>query len=309
MDAMRIWTPLSPGTALPLDRPSVFLESTAIAQGLPWPENLETALAMVAAVQESGAVPSMIAVLDGVVRIGLSAVEIEAVARSAATPELAESTGAADHHKAPPRPFSKANRRDLSAVLVQQGCAATTVSATLWLAQRFGVKPCVMATGGLGGVHRAAGSVVVCSGFKSILDLAATLEALETRGVAIVGYRTTELPAFITASSGLTLEHRVETPQAAAAVVRTHRKLGLPGAVVLANPVPAAEAVDRELVETVLESALGDALRRNIAGKAITPFLLGAIREATEGQSLRANQALLVSNARLAAQVAVALFD
>jgi pseudouridine-5'-phosphate glycosidase len=311
---------------LPLDRPSVFLESTVIAQGLPWPENLETALAMVAAVQESGAVPSMIAVLDGVVRIGLSAVEIEAVARSAATPESAESTGAADHHKAPPRPFSKANRRDLSAVLAQQGCAATTVSATLWLAQRFGVKPCVMATGGLGGVHRAAaeifdvstdldelaradGSVVVCSGFKSILDLAATLEALETRGVAIVGYRTTELPAFITASSGLTLEHRVETPQAAAAVVRTHRKLGLPGAVVLANPVPAAEAVDRELVETVLESALGDALRRNIAGKAITPFLLGAIREATEGQSLRANQALLVSNARLAAQVAVALHD
>lgn len=326
MDAMRIWTPLSPASALPLDRPSVFLESTVIAQGLPWPENLETALAMVAAVQESGAVPSMIAVLDGVVRIGLSAVEIEAVARSAATPESAESTGAADHHKAPPRPFSKANRRDLSAVLAQQGCAATTVSATLWLAQRFGVKPCVMATGGLGGVHRAAaeifdvstdldelaradGSVVVCSGFKSILDLAATLEALETRGVAIVGYRTTELPAFITASSGLTLEHRVETPQAAAAVVRTHRKLGLPGAVVLANPVPAAEAVDRELVETVLESALGDALRRNIAGKAITPFLLGAIREATEGQSLRANQALLVSNARLAAQVAVALHD
>ncbi len=206
MNAMKSWTPLAPRTALPLDRPLVFLESTVIAQGLPWPENLETALAMEAAVQASGAVPAMIAVLDRVVRLGLSAAEIEAVARSAETPETAESTGAADHHEAPPRPFSKANRRDLSAVLAQQGCAATTVSATLWLAQRLGKKPCIMTTGGLGGVHRAAtetfdistdldelaradGSVIVCSGFKSILDLAATLEALESRGVAIVGYR------------------------------------------------------------------------------------------------------------------------
>ena len=157
-----------------------------------------------------------------------------------------------------------------------------------------------MATGGLGGVHRAAtetfdistdldelaradGSVVVCSGFKSILDLAATLEVLESQGVAIVGYRTNELPAFITASSGLTLEHRVETTEAAAAVIPAHRNLGLPGAVVLANPVPAAEAVNREFVETVLESALGDARRRKIAGKAITPFLLDSIRHATAG--------------------------
>ncbi len=128
------------------------------------------------------------------------------------------------------------------------------------------------------------------------------------RSSAIV-YRTNELPAFITASSGLTLEHRVETPEAAAAVIRAHRNLGLPGAVVLANPVPAAEAVDREFVETVLESALGDARRRKIAGKAITPFLLDSIRHATAGRSLRANRALLVSNARLAAQVAVALSD
>ena len=156
---------------------------------------------------------------------------------------------------------------------------------------------------------RADGSVVVCSGFKSILDLAATLEALESRGVAIVGYRTNELPAFITASSGLTLEHRVETPEAAAAVIHAHRNLGLPGAVVLANPVPAAEAVDREFVETVLESALADARRRKTAGKALTPFLLDSIRHATAGRSLRANRALLVSNARLAAQVAVALSD
>jgi len=325
MDASTSGDPLARDHALRLDRPLVVLESTVIAQGLPWPENLETALAMEAAVRRSGAVPAMIAVLDGVVRIGLGAAEIERVARSAAPSASSASIGAADHGDAPPRPFSKANRRDLSAVLAQQRCAATTVSATLWLAQRLGVKPCVMASGGLGGVHRGAaetfdvstdldelaradGSVVVCSGFKSILDLDATLEALETRGVAIVGYRTAELPAFITPSSGLALEHRVETPEAASALVRTHRDLGLPGAVVLVNPAPAEEAVDRELVETVLESALGEARHRKIAGKAVTPFLLGAIRQATEGQSLRANQALLVSNARLAAEDAVALF-
>ena len=145
-------------------------------------------------------------------------------------------------------------------------------------------------------------------GFKSILDLAATLEALETRGVPIIAYRTNDLPAFFTSSSGLVLEHRVETVEAAAAVVRTHRDLGLPGAVVLANPVPAADAVDRELVEVVLDSALADARHRNTKGKAITPFLLAAIREATAGQSLRANCSLLVSNARLAAEIAVALF-
>ena len=247
------------------------------------------------------------------------------MARSAAAPAAVNPAGAADHHDAPTRRFTKANRRDLSVVVAQQDCAATTVSATLWLARRLGVKPCVLATGGLGGVHRGAvetfdvstdldelaradGSLVVCSGFKSILDLPATLEALETRGVTIVGYRTSELPAFFTASSGLALEHRVDTPEAAAALVRTHRDLGLPGAVILANPVPAEDAIDRRLVETALEAALADARRLEIVGKAITPFLLEAIRMATGGLSLRANQSLLVSNARLAAQVAVALY-
>ncbi len=325
MNVMRSWSSVNPGTTARLHGPTVFLESTVIAQGLPWPENLETALAMDAAVRESGAVPAMIGVLDGVVRIGLSAAEMEMVARAALTPGQAEPTSHASRQDILPRVFSKANRRDLSVVLAQGGCAATTVSATLWLAQRLGVKPCVLATGGLGGVHRLAaetfdvstdldelaradGSVVVCSGFKSILDLAATLEALETRGVPIIGYRTNDLPVFFTSSSGLVLEHRVETVEAATAVVRTHRDLGLPGAVVLANPVPATDAVDREFVEVVLDSALADARHRNIRGKGLTPFLLAAIREATAGQSLRANCSLLVSNARLAAHVAVALF-
>jgi len=154
---------------------------------------------------------------------------------------------------------------------------------------------------------RSYGAVLVCSGFKSILDMAATLEALETRGLAIVGHRTTELPAFTSVSSGLALEHRVDSPAEAASIVRAHRTLGLPGAVVLVNPVPAGLAVDRQLMESALETALRDAGRQGIGGKDLTPFLLESIREATAGQSLRANRALLVANARLAAQVAVAL--
>ena len=183
-----------------------------------------------------------------------------------------------------------------------------------------------MATGGLGGVHkgagisfdvstdldelsRADGSIVVCSGFKSILDMPASLEALETRGVAIVGYRTSELPAFTAIASGLPLEHRVESPAEAAAIARAHRELGLPGAIVVANPVPADEALDREVMDSVLKTAIDDAERCQISGKAITPFLLEALRQATAGQSLRANRALLVANARLAAEIVCAIHE
>ena len=185
--------------------PVVVLESTVIAQGLPWPENLETAMEMEAAIRHAGATPATIAILDGVTRIGLTSAEIERIARSAAISSQVTATGVTPPTETSPR-CVKANRRDLSVVLAQGACAATTVSATLWLAQRAGLRPCVMATGGLGGVHRGAaqsfdvstdldelaradGSLLVCSGFKSILDMAATLEALETRGVAIVGYR------------------------------------------------------------------------------------------------------------------------
>jgi pseudouridine-5'-phosphate glycosidase len=222
------------------------------------------------------------------------------------------------------RGWAKANRRDLAAIVAAGRCAATTVSATLWIARRAGVGPGVMATGGLGGVHRDAsasfdvstdldelaradGAVVVCSGMKSILDVPATMEALETRGVLVVGYRTGELPGFVTATAGLPLEHRVDSPAEAAEVVLAHRALGLPGAIVLAQPVPASEAVDPGPMGRALERALGEARRRGIVGKPMTPFLLSALREATGGHSLRANRALLVANARLAAEVAVAL--
>ena len=276
-------------------------------------------------IRGQGAVPAIIAIMDGVVRIGLSREEIEQVARSAASSDESLS-GVGPHSDVMirRRPFAKGNRRDVAIHLARGTDAATTVSATLWLARRSGLDPCILATGGVGGVHRGAaesfdvstdldelarsdGSMVICSGSKSILDLAATLEVLETLGVAVVGYRTGEFPAFTTRSSGLPLEHRVETAGEAAAILRAHRELGVPGALVLANPVPADSALDRDVMEAALTDAIERARRLGITGKAITPFLLEAIRQATGGQSLRANSALLVANARLAAEISVAL--
>ena len=253
-------------------RPVVALESTLIAQGLPWPDNLETARGAEEAVRRAGATPATIAVLRGVIRVGLSGEELERVARSGT--------------------FLKASRRDLAAAVARGLDAATTVSATLWIARRRGIG--VMATGGLGGVHRDAattfdvstdldelaradGVVVTCSGVKSILDVPATLEVLETRGVAVVGYRTDEFPAFLTRSSGLPLDVRVESPGEVAALTRAHRSLGLPGAIVLAQPVPEPEALDRDAMEAAL-AALAEAHAQQVTGKAITPFLLDRIR-------------------------------
>lgn len=280
----------------------VALESTLIAHGLPWPDNLTTARAAETAVRAAGAIPATIAVLAGAIHLGLSADALERVASAPG--------------------FLKASRADLSHAVARGLDAATTVSATLRIARRAGIG--VMATGGLGGVHRDAsrtfdisndldelahadGSAIVCSGAKSILDLPATLEVLETLGVPVVGYRTDCLPAFTSTSSGLPLTARAETLDEAAAIVRAHRALGLPGAVVIAQPVPAEVALDREDMEGALAEALEDALRRDISGKALTPFLLDRIREATGGLSLIANQALIVANAGLAGDLAVAL--
>jgi pseudouridine-5'-phosphate glycosidase len=288
--------------ALADGRSVVALESTLVAQGLPWPDNLETALASEAEVRSSGAVPATIAVIGGRIRVGLSSAELEHLARAGT--------------------FLKATRRDLALAVARADDAATTVSATLWIARTHGIT--VMATGGLGGVHhdaattfdisndldelaRADGALVVCSGVKSILDVPATLDALETRGVLVVGYGTEELPAFLTRSSGLPLEGRVDSPADAAALVRSHRALELPGAVVLAQPVPDSDALDQTEMDAALASALEDARAQRITGKAVTPFLLGRIRRATEGRGLRANRALIIANARLAGEVATAL--
>jgi pseudouridine-5'-phosphate glycosidase len=330
------WTP-AVTAAMERGRAVVVLESTVIAQGLPWPANLETARAAETSVRQAGAEPATVAVLGGRVRIGLTEPELVEVARSAATAiaiEPASPVNATSADDADGRgganfaddrgAWSKANRRDLAPIVAAGKNAATTVSATLWIARRFAVEPRVMATGGLGGVHRDAaisfdlstdldelaradGALVVCSGMKSILDLAATLESLETRGVLVVGYRTDELPGFLVRSSGLPLEHRVDSPAEAADLVRVHRRLGLPGAIVLTRPVPEAEALDHDSLQHALEAALADARYQGISGKPLTPFLLDAIRRVTAGRSLRANCALLVANAHLAAEVAVEL--
>jgi pseudouridylate synthase len=303
----------------------VALESTVIAQGLPWPENIGTARAMQAAVRDMGAVPATIAILDGVIRIGLADSELTQIAASSShDPGCRAGTQAPQVEAPAPVGLVKANRRDLAAIVASGRSAATTVSSTLWIARRFGLEPMVMATGGLGGVHRDAsvtfdvstdldelaaadGAVVVCSGLKSILDVPASLEALESRGVLVVGYRTDVLPGFLAVSSGLPLEHRVDTPAEAAAVVRAHRSIRLPGAIILAQPVPAEHACEPSALQAALDQALKEAAARRISGKSLTPFLLSSIREATAGCGLRANCALLVANARLAAEVAMAL--
>ena len=224
--------------------PVVALESTLVAQGLPWPDNLQTALESEAAVRRGGALPATIAVIGGQVRVGLNEAELESLARSGR--------------------FLKAGRRDLGAAVSRGLDAATTVSATLWIARSAGIG--VMATGGLGGVHRGAdrtfdvsadldelaradGQLVVCSGVKSILDVPATLEMLETLGVAVVGYRTGDFPAFTSPTSGLPLEARVDSADEAARLVASHRELGIPGAVVLAQSVPEGQGIDRGEME------------------------------------------------------------
>ena len=277
----------------------VALESTLIAHGLPFPANLRTALASEAAVREAGSEPSTIAVIGGAIRVGLTREEIERLAG--------------------PGQAIKASRRDLAAAVAGGLDAATTVSATLWIARTRGFG--VMATGGLGGVHRGAGAsfdvstdldelaradgcLVVCSGVKSILDVPATLERLETSGVTVVGYRTSEFPAFTTTTSGLTIDTRVDSPEEAADLVRAHRMLALPGAIVLAQTPPADLAIAGDEMESALAEAMARAEATGIAGKAITPFLLDAIRVATGGRSLAANEALIVANAGLAGAVA-----
>jgi pseudouridine-5'-phosphate glycosidase len=288
--------------ALADSRPVVALESTLIAHGLPWPVNLATAHEAHVAVREEGAVPAVAAILGGVPRLGIEDDALEQIASSGA--------------------FLKATRRDLPMVMARALDAATTVSATLFLARSSGIR--VMATGGLGGVHRGAaksfdisadldelaradGTLLVCSGAKSILDLPATLESLETLGVAVVGYRTSQWPAFTTVSSGLPLEWAAESVDDVARLVRAHRALALPGALVLAQPVAESLAIEHSEMQRIVDQANAEAQARGIGGKALTPFLLDAVREATAGRSLEANKALAVSNARLAAQVAVAL--
>lgn len=279
--------------------PIVVLESSVIAQGLPHPVNLEAARVCEEAVRQAGAVPAVVAVIDGVVRCGLSADEVR---RLASGTERRWKVGVGE----------------LASAVLQKATGGTTVSATCAVAAACGLP--VFATGGIGGVHRGEGGdvsadlaalarypgMVVCAGAKSVLDLPRTLEALEALGVPVLGYGTSEFPAFYADRSGLRLEHRADTPELAAEALRAQRALGLPQAVVLAVPPPIEVALDRDEVDRALVAAEAEAKRQGVSGKAVTPFLLARLVEATGGRSLRANVALLSMNARVAGEVAVA---
>jgi pseudouridine-5'-phosphate glycosidase len=287
--------------ALANGAPVVALESTVIAHGLPAPHNLDVARAMQAAVRKAGAVPAMTAVIAGRVRIGLD---------DATIAHLAQGTG-----------ILKVSRRDLAYALSAGVDGATTVSATMICAARAGIA--VMATGGIGGVHRGVEATldisadleelartdvtVVCAGAKTILDLPRTLEYLETRGVPIVGYRCDEFPAFFTRSSGQPVSCRLDTPQAVAGIIAAQRALGLGSGMVIAREPPAALALDAAAAEAAIAKAIAAAEASGIRGKALTPFLLDEVAKATGGDSVRANKALLEANAALAAEIAVAL--
>jgi len=277
----------------------VALESSVLAQGLPIPANREAAERMTAAVVRGGAVPAITAVVDGMPTLGLSAEELERfLARDG---------------------IAKVSSRDLAPAMVQGRCGATTVAGTLALIAQSDIR--VFATGGIGGVHRSppfdesadlielarTPRVVVCAGAKSILDLPATLERLETLGVPVIGYRCREFPAFFSTSSALALSTTVDSVEEIAAIERAHRRLGRREALLVVQPPPAESAIPAEEVEEALETALRSAEAARIRGAAVTPFLLAAIERSTGGRTRVANLALLEQNAALAARIAVAL--
>jgi pseudouridine-5'-phosphate glycosidase len=293
--------------ALAARKPIVALESTVISHGLPWPDNLELAQRMEAAVRAAGATPATIAILRGEVKVGLTAAELE---------HLARATG-----------VMKVSRRDFPVAVAQKRDGATTVAGTMLVAAWAGIH--VFATGGIGGVHRAVAVpgespppldisadlpelarspvAVVCAGAKAILDLPATLEWLETHGVPVIGYRTSEFPAFYARESGLPLEARVDTPATAAALLKTMWDLDFTGGALLCVPCPEEAARPAAEMQGAIEQALRDAAAQGIRGKEATPFLLRRVNELTEGHSLTANLALLENNARVAGEIAVAL--
>ncbi|HSR53534.1 MAG TPA: pseudouridine-5'-phosphate glycosidase [Acidobacteriota bacterium] len=286
--------------ALKAGQAVVALESTLIAHGLPWPENLKTAFLMEDMVRREGAEPAVIALENGAVRVGLSEDELRQLADAG---------------------YAKAGTRDLAGVLARREKAATTVASTIYLAHLAGIS--VTATGGIGGVHRDAwetGDVsgdlqelartpvtVVCSGAKSILDLPKTLEMLETLGVPVVGYRTNEFPGFYSSETGLPVPQRADSPEDVAALVSAARSLELPSAVLVVQPPPHEDALDASQVEAWTQEALSAARSRGVRGKDVTPYLLRHIQDSGGKQVLRANRSLAASNARLAAQIASAL--
>ncbi len=285
--------------ALHFDRPVVALESTVIAHGLPFPQNLETAYKLERIIREKDVTPATIAVFDGEIAVGLNDDQLETLA-----------TG---------KNIRKISIRDLPIAVAKKLNCATTVATTSFIAHAAGIK--VFATGGIGGVHRGNESdvsadlpelartpmVVVCSGAKIVLDLPATREWLETHGVTVLGWKCDEVPAFYSTSSGLAVDESVENAAEAAKIVKARDELGLKSSVLVTVPVPDEFAIETAELEAILRDALSLATARNIKGKEITPFLLNEMSEKSKGRTLAANIALLENNARVAAEIAVAL--
>lgn len=288
--------------ALAAGKPVVALESTIISHGMPYPQNVETALKVESIIREAGAVPATIAIIGGRLKAGLSKEEIDYLGR----------TGAG---------IPKASRRDLPVLVAQGKDGACTVTTTMMIADMAGIR--VFATGGIGGVHRGAETtmdisadleelaqtpvMVVCAGAKAILDLGLTLEYLETKGVPVLGYGTDELPAFYTRESGLGVDARVDTPEDLAAIFQAQRDLGLKTGMLVTNPIPQQYAMDKAVIDKAIDQALAESHEQGIHGKETTPFLLARVAELTGGDSLESNIQLVLNNARVAAKTAVAL--
>lgn len=284
--------------ALENNQPVVALESTIISHGMPYPQNVETAKKVEEIVRAQGAVPATIAVIEGRLKVGLSPEELEFFGQS--------------------KEILKASRRDLPYIIAHELHGATTVATTMIVAEMAGIK--VFVTGGIGGVHRGASETfdisadlqelaktnvaVVCAGVKSILDIGLTLEYLETQGVPVLGYQTKEFPAFYTRTSGFEVLYQLDNPESAAKTMAAKWAMDLNGGMVIANPVPAEEAMD-DSINDAIESSLKLCDEKGIAGKDITPFLLGRIKDVTEGRSLDTNIALVFNNARVGGQIAV----
>lgn len=284
--------------ALEQGRPVVALESTIISHGMPYPRNVKTALEVERIIEEEGAVPATIGIIDGVPIVGMSEDEIE---------EFGKRKG-----------IAKVSRRDLPIIMAEKKWGATTVATTMILANMAKIE--VFVTGGIGGVHRGAQETfdisadmqelantdvtVVCAGAKAILDLPLTLEYLETFGVPVLGYKTEELPAFYTKTSGLKVDYRVDTPSEIASIIKMKRAMALKGGVLVTNPIPDEYSLDAKMIEDVIEKALKDAEKEGIKGKDTTPYLLAKIVEITKGDSLDANIELVYNNAHLGAKIA-----
>ena len=282
--------------------PVVALESTIISHGMPYPQNVETALRVEQTIRDNGAVPATIAIIGGKLKAGCTPDEIEYLGKKG-------------------QAVTKVSRRDLPAIIAGGEDGATTVTTTMIIAAMAGIK--VFATGGIGGVHRGAETtmdisadleelamtpvMVICAGAKSILDLGLTLEYLETKGVPVIGYGTDELPAFYTRHSGFKVDYRVDSPEKLAKLFGIKQLLGLQGGILVTNPIPEEYSMPAEVINKAIDEAVAEANRLGIHGKETTPFLLAKIKDLTGGDSLASNIQLVLNNARLAAHTAAAL--